>query len=53
MNDRLEGAMLANNTPDPLEWGWLGSEFSALARYQEAQEESAIEHELQPLQFPR
>ena len=27
MNDRLDYALLAA-TPDPLQWGWLGSEFS-------------------------
>ena len=38
MNDRVEYAMLAE-TPDPLQWGWLGSEFSMLAQCMEAEHE--------------
>ena len=59
MNDRVEYAMLRDN-PDPLQWGWLGSEFSTLAQSMEAQDEPG-ERELKfdaqppttPNSFPR
>ena len=50
MNDRLEFAMLGD-IPDPLHWGWLGSEFSAFSQGMEAQaepSEHALKLEAQP-----
>jgi len=44
MNDRLECAMLGAN-PDPLQWGWIGSEFSTLAHCQEVEQTFAASHQ--------
>ena len=46
MNDRLEFAMLGD-IPDPLQWGWLGSEFSVLSLKAEPSEH-ALKLEAQP-----